>query len=132
MLSTIIAAISSLAISAQGVCTISGSIADTQLDNGKKIKKVSLICTNEFDQACDNAFRRSHFLNSIFHSVLTLIARNRKKIRNHKPAANGTADANQFCHTFSFLSEKGSKFIFRDRKPEEIFCFADILRCDHF
>lgn len=55
MLSTIIAAISSLAISAQGVCTISGSIADTQLDNGKNIKKVSLICTNEFGQAVEVA-----------------------------------------------------------------------------
>ena len=55
ILSTIIAAVSSLAISAQGVCTISGTIADTQLDNGKKIKKVYLTRTNEFGQAVEVA-----------------------------------------------------------------------------
>ena len=55
ILSTIIAAISCLEINAQGVCTISGSIADTQLDNGKKIKKVYLTRTNEFGQAVEVA-----------------------------------------------------------------------------
>ena len=55
ILSTIIAAVSSLAISAQGVCTISGSIADTQLENGKKIKKVYLTRTNEFGKAVEVA-----------------------------------------------------------------------------
>lgn len=48
---SIIAVASCLAVSAQETCVINGSIADSQLADGKKVKKVYLTRTNEFGQA---------------------------------------------------------------------------------
>ena len=45
---TIIAAIVCIAVNAQGVCIINGTIADTRLDDGKKIKKVCSMLTIQF------------------------------------------------------------------------------------
>ena len=46
LLSTIIFAVACIAGNAQGICTINGNIADVQLKDGKKIKKVYLTRTN--------------------------------------------------------------------------------------
>ena len=48
---TIIAAIVCIAANAQGVCIINGTIADTRLDDGKKIKKVCLTRTDGVEVA---------------------------------------------------------------------------------
>ena len=48
ILSTVIAAIACIAASAQGTCVINGNIADSQLADGKKVKKVYLTRTDEF------------------------------------------------------------------------------------
>ena len=45
--STIVAVASCAVVSAQGTCIINGHIADSQLADGKKIKKVYLTRTNE-------------------------------------------------------------------------------------
>lgn len=50
LLSTIASFVLCLAASAQGTCIINGSIADTKLSNGKKIKKVFLTRTDELGQ----------------------------------------------------------------------------------
>ena len=55
ILSTIIATVSCLAVGAQQTCTISGTIADNQLGNGEKVKKVYLTRTNEFGQTIEVA-----------------------------------------------------------------------------
>lgn len=55
IISTIIAAVLTIAASAQGICTINGNIKDCQLGNGEKIKKVTLTRTNEFGQICEVA-----------------------------------------------------------------------------
>lgn len=55
IISTIIAAVLTIEASAQGICTINGSIKDCQLGNGEKIKKVTLTHTNEFGQTCEVA-----------------------------------------------------------------------------
>lgn len=47
---SIIAVASCMAINAQETCIINGSIADNQLTDGKKVKKVYLTRTNEFGQ----------------------------------------------------------------------------------
>lgn len=58
ILSTIIAAVSCLVINAQGVCTINGNISDSQLADGKKIKKVYLTRTNEFGKTIEVAIAK--------------------------------------------------------------------------
>lgn len=45
---SIIALASCMAVSAQEICIINGSVADSQLSDGKKVKKVYLTHTNEF------------------------------------------------------------------------------------
>lgn len=55
IISTIIFLIACMAISAQGTCIITGSIADSKLNNGKKIKTVYLTSTDEFGQHFDVA-----------------------------------------------------------------------------
>ena len=47
LFSTIIAVVLCFAANAQGTCIINGTIADTRLDDGKKIKKVSLVRSDE-------------------------------------------------------------------------------------
>ncbi len=51
ILSIVIAAIACIAASAQGTCVINGNIADSQLADGKKVKKVYLTRTDEFGKA---------------------------------------------------------------------------------
>ncbi len=53
ILSTIIAAALSIAVSAQETCTIKGSIANTQLNDGSKVKQLRLTRTNEFGQSIE-------------------------------------------------------------------------------
>lgn len=53
--STIVAVASCAVVSAQGTCIINGHIADSQLADGKKIKKVYLTRTNEFGQVMEVA-----------------------------------------------------------------------------
>ena len=55
ILSAIIAAAFSIAAIAQETCTIKGHIADTQLGDGAKVKKVTLTRTNELGQTIEVA-----------------------------------------------------------------------------
>lgn len=55
ILSAIIAATLSVAAIAQETCTIKGHIADTQLGDGTKVKKVALTRTNELGQTLEVA-----------------------------------------------------------------------------
>ena len=55
IITSIIAAAACLAVGAQQTCTIRGTIADNQLSNGEKIKKVYLTRTNEFGQTIEVA-----------------------------------------------------------------------------
>lgn len=48
LIATITFFVSCIAIYAQGTCTINGSIANDKLANGKKVKKVSLVHTDEY------------------------------------------------------------------------------------
>lgn len=54
-LSTIVAAMVCIAASAQGTCTINGSITDNQLGDGKKVKTVYLTRTDESGQEIEVA-----------------------------------------------------------------------------
>ena len=51
--STIIAVVCCIAASAQGTCVINGDLADCTVADGKKIKKVALVRTNENGQEID-------------------------------------------------------------------------------
>ena len=53
ILSTIIAAALCIAVSAQETCTIKGSIANTQLSDGSKVKQLRLTRANEFGQTIE-------------------------------------------------------------------------------
>ena len=53
--STIISAFLCVAVSAQGLCVINGTIADDRLDNGEKIKKVTLVRTDELGREIEVA-----------------------------------------------------------------------------
>lgn len=55
ILTTIIAAMVCIAVSAQGTCTINGSITDNRLSDGKKVKTVYLTRTNELGQEIEVA-----------------------------------------------------------------------------
>ena len=55
VLSTIICIATCMAADAQDICIINGNIADTELGNGKKIKKVYLTATDEFGKTTDVA-----------------------------------------------------------------------------
>ena len=55
IITSIIAAAACLAAGAQQTCTIKGTIADTQLNNGEKIKTVTLTHTNELGQPVEVA-----------------------------------------------------------------------------
>ena len=55
ILSTIICVATCLLAGAQDICIINGNIADTNLGNGKKIKKVSLTATDEFGKTTEVA-----------------------------------------------------------------------------
>lgn len=52
---TIMSVVVCIAADAQEICTINGTIADSKLENGKKIKEVSLIFTNELGQPVEVA-----------------------------------------------------------------------------
>ena len=53
--STIIAVVCCIAASAQGTCVINGDLADCTVADGKKIKKVALVRTNENGQEIEVA-----------------------------------------------------------------------------
>ena len=55
LLSTIVAAAACIAVSAQGTCVINGDLADCTVADGKKIKKVALVRTNEHGQEIEVA-----------------------------------------------------------------------------
>lgn len=55
ILSTIIATALSIAVCAQETCTIKGNIANTQLNDGSKVKQLRLTRTNEFGQTIEVA-----------------------------------------------------------------------------
>lgn len=48
VIATIVSFATYMAVCAQGICTINGKIADYKLENGKAIKTVSLVRTDEF------------------------------------------------------------------------------------
>ena len=55
ILSTIIAAFICIAATAQGTCVINGKIADDRMSDGKKIKKVTLVRTDEYGRKVEVA-----------------------------------------------------------------------------
>ena len=55
ILSTIIAAFICIAATAQGTCVINGKIADDSMSDGKKIKKVTLVRTDEYGRKVEVA-----------------------------------------------------------------------------
>lgn len=55
LIATIISFAAFMAVNAQGICTINGHITDSKLENGKAIKKVYLMRTDEFGRQTEVA-----------------------------------------------------------------------------